>query len=420
MCNRNGGCLHLALMLLASLTLLLTQGCAAPERRAAVPEALEREAQIPGLTGVRYRGGDMRDIEEMAREGIESVKREQAHTAATGGSLPPAVFLAISGGGDDGAFGAGLLNGWTAAGNRPQFKLVTGISTGALIAPFAFLGPAYDAGLKQVYTQTSPKDVAEKRNLLSAVFGDAMADNRPLWELVKKHVDQAMLDAIAAEYVKGRLLLVGTTDLDARRGIIWNLTKIAASGHPKALDLVHTLMIASAAIPGAFPPVMIDVEAGGQPYQEMHVDGGAVAQVFVYPPALNVRELSRQQHVQRERTLYVIRNARLDPDWAQVERNTLTIAGRAISSLIHTQGVGDLYKIYLIAERDGVDYNLAYIPPSFNAPHKEDFDTEYMRSLYKVGFDMAAKGYPWAKEPPTGIPTADAPAADAAPPEESR
>jgi hypothetical protein len=153
---------------------------------------------------------------------------------------------------------------------------------------------------------------------------------------------------------------------------------------------------------------MIDVEAGGQPYQEMHVDGGAMAQVFVYPPSLRVKELARKYGVQRERKLYLIRNARLDPDWAQVERSTLTIAGRAISSLIQTQGIGDLYQIYLTAQRDGVDYNLAYIPPSFNAPHKEDFDTDYMRQLFEVGYNTAAKGYPWQKEPPSTLPSADA------------
>jgi hypothetical protein len=390
------------------LAFLLLQGCATPQRREAVPVGLQNKAEIPGLSGVRYNPTNPLDIAEMTREGMESVKREQDYLAATGhqGPLPPANFLAISGGGDDGAFGAGLLNGWTAAGDRPQFKLVTGISTGALIAPFAFLGPEYDATLKEVYTSSSPKDILEKRGMLAAVFDDAMADNKPLWNVVEKKVDRAMLEAIAAEYKKGRLLQVGTTDLDARRPVIWNLTKIAASGHPKALELFHTLMLASAAIPGAFPPVMIDVEADGKPYQEMHVDGGAVAQVFAYPPSIRLKELSRENHIQRERRLYLIRNARLDAQWAQVERNTMSIAARAISSLIQFQGVGDLYRIYATTQRDGVDYNLAYIPPSFNAPHKEDFDTEYMRQLFDTGYRMAAKGYPWQKTPPAFIPSA--------------
>jgi hypothetical protein len=160
-------------------------------------------------------------------------------------------------------------------------------------------------------------------------------------------------------------------------------------------------MIASAAIPGAFPPMMIDVEAGGQKYQEMHVDGGTMAQVFLYPPSIDVKGLERQQKVgHRERRLYIIRNSRLDPEWAQVDRRTMTIAGRAISSMIQTQGIGDLYRIYVTAQKDGLDYNLAYIPPSFNVPKKEDFETAYMRQLFDVGYSMAAKGYPWQKTPP--------------------
>lgn len=390
-------------LLIGLVVLLLAPGCATPPRQPAVPDALQNQAQIPGLEKIRYRIGNPDDIAEMEREGIESIKREEAYLAASGhhGPLPPAVFLAISGGGDNGAFGAGLLNGWTAAGTRPTFKMVTGVSTGALTAPFAFAGPAYDATLKEVYTTISAKDILEPRSLLAALTSDAMADNHPLWKLIGKYVDQALLDVIAAEYAKGRLLLVGTTDLDARRAIIWNLTKIAASRHPRALELFRTLMVASAAIPGAFPPTMIDVEVGGQPYQEMHVDGGAMAQVFVYPPSLHLKDETRRLGLKpRERRVYVIRNSRLDPEWSQVERSTMTIAGRAISSLIHTQGIGDLYRIYLTTQRDGVDFNLAFIPDSFNAPHTEDFDTEFMRQLYAVGYDMAAKGYPWQKKPP--------------------
>jgi hypothetical protein len=251
-----------------------------------------------------------------------------------------------------------------------------------------------------VYTTISAKDIVESRSVLAALTDDAMADNRPLRNLIKKYVDRELLDAIAAEYAKGRLLLVGTADLDARRGVIWNMTKLATYQDPRALELFQTLLVASAAIPGAFPPVLIDVEVNGQPYQEMHVDGGAMAQVFVYPPSLDLKAMERKSGNQRERRVYVIRNSRLDPDWAQVERRAMSIAGRAVSSLIHTQGIGDLYKIYLTTQRDGVDFNLAYIPASFNAPHREEFDTEFMRQLYALGYDMAAKGYPWKKTPP--------------------
>ena len=191
-----------------------------------------------------------------------------------------------------------------------------------------------------------------------------------------------------------------TTNLDARKSVIWNMGKIAASGHPEALDLFTNIMLASAAIPAAFPPMMFDVEVNGKQYQEMHVDGGAMKQVFLYPPALKARAVSEQAGVFREKNLYLIRNARLDPDWAEVERRTFSIATRAISSLIQTQGIGDLYKIYAETQRDGIDYNLAYIPKSFNVPHKENFGTEYMNKLFQTGYDLAVEGYRWEKAPP--------------------
>ena len=378
---------------------LASIGCSRPQRLAAVPQALQSQATVAGLPGVRYRPGQLDDL---TREAMESFERERAYLASQGqgGSLPPAVFLAISGGGDNGAFGAGLLNGWTAAGDRPTFKLVTGVSTGGLIAPFAYLGSTYDATLKALYTGVSPKDILEKRSILAALTDDAMADNRPLWHQLEKHVNREMLDAIAAEYQKGRLLLIGTTDLDARQGVIWNMTKIAASKDPRALDLFRKIMIASAAIPGAFPPTMIDVEADGHPYQEMHVDGGCSAQVFVYPPSLNLAEMSRTHAIERARRVYIIRNARLDPDWSDVERKTLSIAQRAIDSLIFSQGMGDLYRIYTTSRRDGVDFNLARIPSTFNAVHKEQFDTAYMRALFDETYTTAARGYQWEKVPP--------------------
>lgn len=385
---------------LIAATLLLVQGCATPSRLPAVPPESTSKAEIPGMPDVRYvAGGDMSELSKIA---IDSVRKEQEFLAKQGhkGPLPPAVYLAISGGGDNGAYTAGLLNGWTAAGTRPEFKVVTGISTGALIAPFAFLGSKYDATLKQVYTTISPKDVLVHRSIVSGVLGDAMADNTPLWNLTRKSVNEDLLKEIAAEYAKGRFLMIATADLDARRGIIWDMGKIASYGGPKALDLFVNVMMASASLPVAFPPVLIDVQADGKHYQEMHVDGGVMAQVFAYPAAIKIKEQAAAVGINRERKLYVIRNARLDPDWAQVERQTLSIAGRSVASLIQTQGIGDLYRIYAIAQRDGVDFNLTFIPPTFKAPHKEEFDNEYMRKLYDVGYDFAVKDTPWVKVPP--------------------
>lgn len=375
-------------------------GLRTPRRLAAVPRELADNVTVAGMSQVRYWAD--RESSDFVQDAVAAIakEREQLHQSAPRGPLPPAAFLAISGGGQHGAFGAGLLAGWSASGTRPRFKAVTGISTGALIAPFAFLGSDYDEQLKEFYTGISKHKILKPRNVLAALLDDAMADSSPLRRLVRGAVDQRMLDTIAAENEKGRLLLIGTTDLDARRPIMWNVGKIAASHNARALTLIQDLLVASAAIPGALPPMMIDVEAGGRSFQEMHVDGGATSQVFVYPPSLNLRQRSREHGIVRERPLYVIRNARLDPEWAQVERRTIGIAKRAISSLIQTQGVGDLYRIYLAAQRDRMDFNLAYIPMSFRTPLEEPFDTEYMRQLFEIGYDLAAKGYPWVKSPP--------------------
>jgi len=377
-------------------------GCSTSSRLEAVPADRTMDAEIPGIPRARIYTHTGQHYMQAAMEGVA---RERAYLAKQGheGPLPPVHFLAISGGGDNGAFGAGLLVGWTKAGDRPKFKLVTGVSTGALIAPFAFLGSEYDDQLKEIYTSISPDDVFESRGIVEIPFSDAAADNAPLWDLVSQYADRDMLDAIAAEYAKGRFLLIGTTNLDSRRSAIWNIGAIATSGDPKALDLFHRILIASAAIPGALPPVLIDVELDGVAYQEMHVDGGAAAQVFVYPPSISIRT-AENLGVHRDRTLFVIRNARLDPDWASVEPHIFSIAARAISSLIQTQGVGDLNTIYHTAKRDGVDYNLAYISSDFTHAHKEEFDTAFMRALFDYAYGLASAGYWWAKYPPDYAP----------------
>lgn len=385
-----------------SVWLIVSMGCTGPLRRDAAPDALFSKAEVAGLKEIRYCPEVEADLKAMTNEGIASFYAEKAVYISQGhkGPLPTANYLAISGGGDKGAFGAGLLLGWTARGDRPEFKLVTGVSTGALIAPFAFLGPRYDQKLREVYTGVTQADILEERSITAAIWDDAMADNRPLWRLLDKYIDQRMLEDIAAQYKLGRLLLVATTNLDSQVPVIWNLTKIAASGKPGSLALFRSLMIASAAIPGAFPPVLIDVVAEGHPYQEMHVDGGATTQVFLYPPALRTAKLLEDQSEHRARRLFIIRNARLDHDWTQVERRTLPIIQKAITSLIQTQGVGDLYRLYLTAKQDKIDFNLTFIPQSFNAPHHMDFDRNYMRSLFDFGFALAAKGNPWVKTPP--------------------
>ena len=389
---------------------LIASGCSTPSRLSAVPMALTTEAEIPGIPNARFWPDDPDSIAAMTTAAMASLKAEAESgvTVDANGNLPPVSFLAISGGGDDGAFGAGLLVGWTRAGDRPEFKLVTGVSTGALTAPFAYLGPDYDDELRDVYTTITADNIFIQRGIFAALFNDGMADTAPLHATVAKYLTTELMEAIAKEYAKGRFLLIASTDLDARRPVIWNIGEIAKVGTPEALELIRTILVASAAIPGAFPPVMIDVEVNGKHYQEMHVDGGAMAQAFIYPPQFNLSAISKEAGVTRERTAYIIRNARLDPEWASVDRQTMGIASRAISSLIHTQGIGDLYRMYLETQRDGVDYNLAYIGSDFDAPKLAQFDPQFMGALFDYGYDLAWKGYPWQKMPP-GFATATPP-----------
>jgi predicted acylesterase/phospholipase RssA len=388
-------------LLLALTAQIAVSGCSTPSRLPAAPESAS--AQI-GSEPSTVRFLVSRETDSFAREAQNALSREKAWLASQGqsGPLPPAYYLAISGGGDNGAFGAGFLNGWTAAGTRPEFKAVTGVSTGALIAPFAFLGPKYDYVLEKVYTTSSQRDIFKKRGLLKGVLGDGMADTRPLANLIASYVNQEFLDEIAQQSARGRLLLVGTTNLDSLEPVIWDMTAIASSKAPNAISLFRSILLASASIPGAFPPVMIDVNVDGTRHAEMHVDGGAMAQVFLYPSSHQFSD--SDPALQRERTLYIIRNARLDGDWASVERRTLPIASRAIASLTRTQGIGDLYRIYLLARRDDIDFNLAFIPASFNAPHREEFDTDYMKALFATGKQMAQTGYQWQKYPPGFVP----------------
>ena len=379
---------------IATVLVVAAAGCAAPERMAPVPDADTTLALPLGIANARFFQGTQ--LAELTAEGKLALQRQrQALGLAADAPMPTANFLAISGGGDDGAFGSGILAGWTEAGDRPEFDLVTGVSTGALLAPYAFLGPSYDRQLRDAYTTISADDVFVERGIVRGIFDDALDDTTPLWKLLSRYVDEPMVAAIAREYQKGRLLLIGTTDLDAQRGCIWNIGAIAASGNPGALDLIRKILRASSAVPGIFQPVMIDVELDGKHYQELHVDGGVIAQLFLYPANIDLRKVGM-----RERKAYVIRNAREDPRWATVERQTLSIAGRAISTMIHTSGSNDLLRTYFVTQRDGVDYNLAYIGSDFSAPHPADFDKAYMNALFDYGYQQARHGYAWKKVPP--------------------
>jgi hypothetical protein len=283
-------------------------GCAAQlVRENPLPPEVGLEARIPGIAHAPQWGDDRpADFEAWL-----SLPEETLHQRYGGIMHRPHNYLVISGGCGNGAFGAGLLVGWSEEGSRPQFQIVTGISTGALIAPFALLGPGYDPVLGELYTQFSSDDLVERRSLVDIVRGDSAVCTAPLRRLIARYVDDALIAAVAAEGRKGRSLLIGTTNLDAARLVIWDITRIAASPEAGARDLIHHVSLASASIPGVFPPVLIEVEAAGRRYEAMHVDGGVTTQLFLSPPGLDWSRIAERLGIQGKTNLYLIRNARL-------------------------------------------------------------------------------------------------------------
>lgn len=379
----------------------IISGCSSPIRGTAVPMNRTIQASVVGIPNERFfplYGTDPLEVEFAAA----GDRLRRARGLAANAPLPEVQLLAVSGGGENGAFGSGLLCGWSEYGTRPVFELVTGVSTGALTAPFAYLGSSYDPQLRAVYTELKSSGVFAKRGITAALFDDALSDNSPLFKTISIYVDDAMLAALAKSYDDGRLLLIGTTDLDAQHPVIWNVGAIAKSGHPRALDTIRRILLASAAIPGAFPPTLFDVVLDGKPYQEMHVDGGAFAQAFLYPASLTRQRRVRMTHGQQvvPAIAYVIRNGRLDPEWATTERNTMGIAGRAIATMIAASGLNDVIRMYNTTQRDGIAFNLAYIGSNFTQKLPEPFDQAYMRALFDYGYQRARRGYDWAKQPP--------------------
>lgn len=380
---------------LLPVVLLAMAGCGNIARLDPPPLRATESLSILGLDNARFwLDGDpaplLREWQAMQDRQIAALP------AGRRGVLPPANLLALSGGGDNGAFGAGLMVGWTASGQRPSFDLVTGISAGALIAPFAFLGAEHDPVLREVFTEVAPSDVLVLGNRLRAVlFGEALADTSPLYHLIERHVNDALMAQLAREYGRGRLLLIGTTNLDLGRPVFWNIGAIAASGRPGAVELVRRILLASASIPGAFPPALIDVESGGRRYQEMHVDGGASLQMFLYPPQIEPDRARRATVRDRARTAWVVRNGRLDTEWASTNRSILSIAGRAATTLLHYSAVNDIVRIYLTSLRDGVRFRLAYIGADFTETRDQPFETAYMRALFAYGEAQGRQGGRW-------------------------
>jgi hypothetical protein len=308
-------------------------------------------------------------------------------------------ILALSGGGANGAFGAGFLCGWTHAGTRPKFKIVTGISTGTIIATLAFLGAEYDEVLKEIYTTATTSIVFNKNNFISCLYNKSFADTEPLKKLIEKYSDESVLKAIAQEHLNGRRLYLGTTNLDAQRLMVWNMGMIANSGHPDALKLFRKILLASLSVPCIFPPVYFDVEVDGMFYDEMHVDGWMITDAFICNSMLDFPTDAMTKQKPRS-AVYIIRNDKLMPSLERVPPNLPQIAERALSALNKAHGEDHLDYIYTIAMRNHTDFNYIGVPENCSLPGKLTFDQKKMNRLFNSGQELGESGCKWQKEPP--------------------
>ena len=382
-------------------------GCGALLPRNAPPAQQVLEASVPHFPGVRAWAGKPNPMLE--QDLAASFVQESSTDFAPGpGGVVSYSHLALSGGGANGAFGAGFLNGWSSKGTRPVFKIVTGVSTGALMAPFAFVGPDYDEALRLFYTTTSTRDIFELGSLFTLLRqlleGEALADTRPLQAMIARHVDAELLARVAQAHRQGRRLYIGTANIDAPRFVVWNMGLIADSGRPEALELFRKVMLASASIPVAFPPVFFEVEigAGGPRYDEMHVDGGVGARVFLNGGVLDgsiVRRRGGQGGAGRE-DIFVIHNGQLIPQPDPINRSLPQIAVRVIDTSGRAAAVGDLFRIHSYAQREGASFRWITIPDDVGMGGDEVFDPAQMQKLYDFGYRKGAAGGEWLTQPP--------------------
>ncbi len=392
------GIVGFAALLYGLFFIIFLSGCATI--RHPVPPDLVDRVRVGNMDEVRVMTGEHNTM--LQESLLVSVKQEAPEDFPAGpGGIKVYPILAISGGGANGAYGAGLLKGWSEEGSRPVFKVITGVSTGAIIAPLAFLGKDYDDELEKCYTSMATKNVLAYKFPLTTLFGDSLASNSPLARTIAGMMNKDILEKIAVEHKRGRRLLVGTANLDAQRFVVWDMGAIACRGD---IELFRKVILASAAIPMIFPPSIFHVEADGKTYDELHADGGTITQVFTTAKLLDgMQGAAKDLNIDPSKIkakLYVIRNGYMSPVYKKVKDSLPALAERSFDMIIDSQGIGDAYRIYTFTKERGNDYNLAFIPPDFKDESKEMFDPAAMKRLFQRGYADAVIGYKWHKEPP--------------------
>lgn len=369
-------------ILRAAFVAALALGLTACGTISRLPDGVLRLTDIQAVpaSDPRIRASDSERLERLAGE----MARQLHGTEQT-------AILALSGGGANGAWGAGVLVGWSNSGERPAFGVVTGVSTGALTAPFAFLGPTWDGRLESAYTDGGTRGLLSWRSF-AAFFAPSLFSPADLRELVERHVTPELLAAIAVEHAGGRRLLVATTDLDAQETVIWDMGMVASLGGEQGLVLFRDVLIASASIPGIFPPVLIaGLDEQGRVVQTMHVDGGVNAPFLGVPEGL--LEWSPEPGTTRG-PFYVLVNGQLDRAPGVTRGRLRDILERSYDSASKAMLRTQLIATSDFATRTGMPLYVAGIPPGLKASSL-DFDQESMRTLFNEGRRAAREGEAW-------------------------
>jgi predicted acylesterase/phospholipase RssA len=360
--------------LVALLAFVLLAACGGTNSRA-IPSGFDFATAAPyGIPGVAHYG----------REGPADI------VARARGPV-----IAFSGGGELGAFGAGLVTGWTERGDRPDFATVTGVSTGSILALFTFLGPDYDDELTAIYTTYDTKDLLTTR-ILPAVLGAPAVNSADGYRrLIDRYIDQAVLDRIAKRAAEGRRLVVVSTDLDREQPVHWDLTALATSGHPDALQLLRDIIQASSAIPVIFPPVMIPViDSAGHRYESMHVDGGTTLQFTLMGLGSSVVSAAQVPEV------YLVLNQFPDAVPSAKAPHIIPVASAAMSTMIESAVLSEADRVAGLARQSGIPIRIATIPADFTRPTSAEFDPPYMRSLVELGRKLMREGRAWTTSAP--------------------
>lgn len=376
---------------------VLCAGCHATRARGRPPSPAKAGVDPRRLADPTVQNDVQTELRQLVAVGDRF--REQIRPAV----LPPQrSVLCLSGGGSYGAYSAGVLCGWTARGDRPEFDVVTGISTGALIAPFAFLGPDDDDTIRTLFTTVRDRDIYRKRYVRGLV-GPSFASNEPLARRLRQIVDCQFMQRLAVEHRRGRRLYLGTTELEGKRFVVWDIGAIACRGTPQDADLIVRVLLASTAIPGFFPPEDIPVTVNGQPFVERHVDGGVSSSLFFRPPYVPPEVLAANPAARSlyGTNVYAVVAGKLFADPATVSPRALRITAEALSAILYAQGRGDLVRLWTICELTGMTYHQTAIPAEFPAPRSStEFDPEAMTAMFNEGVRQVFAGTVWRRTPP--------------------